>query len=143
MFMVAPTAQVPEGTFAIVATTVRLLISITDVVVAFVTYAFELSEAKSTPCGLVPVATVPATSLLEVSMIVTLPDNRFVTMAQWPSGDTMTSHANVPTGTSATSNVARSIIDTLFELRFVTYAALPSGATEMAHGNVPTRTALI
>jgi hypothetical protein len=67
-----------------------------------------------------------------------LPDSLFVTMAQRPSGLTITSHANVPTGTLVTVKVARSMIETLFERRFVTYAALPSGAIEMAQGNVPT-----
>ena len=143
MSIVAPTAHVPEGRLAIVSMTVRLPISITDVFEAFVTYAFELSAEKSTPCGLVPVATVATTSLVAVSMIETLPDIRFVTTAQWLSGDTITSHANMPTATFVTSNVARSMIDTLFDMRFVTYAALPSGAIEMAHGKVPTGTLAI
>src|SRR4029450_8903517 len=120
MSIVAPTAHVRDAMFAIVATTVKLPMSMTDVVAAFVTYAFAPSGLKTTPCGFVPVATVATAVFDAASMMVTFPDSLFVTIAHWLLGDTITSQAKVPTETLVTTNVVRSMMETSLDKRLVT-----------------------
>ena len=66
---------------AIVAVTVLVAVSITDIVfpVALVTYTVKPSGATAIPCGALPTVIVALTVLLAVAITDTVPESLFVT----------------------------------------------------------------